>query len=92
MEVIVQWLDDLEDLIFALPLAWERLRVWCLQIGLVAALILGAIQLSRVLIAWAPTFAGTALLSVGIWATGLAITEIADLRRQIVRSNVHPTA
>ena len=92
MEVIVQWLDDLEDLIFALPLAWERLRAWCLQIGLAAALILAAIQLSRVLTAWAPTFAGAALLSVGIWAVGLGVTEIANLRRQIARASGQPSA
>ena len=61
MEVVVQWLDDLEDLIFVLPLAWERFRVWCLEIGLVSALMLGAIQFFRVLLEWTPTFASAAV-------------------------------
>lgn len=40
MEVLLLWLDELEDLIFAVGLVWERCRILCLQTGLLAALCL----------------------------------------------------
>ncbi len=67
MEVIYQWLDDLEDLIFSFVLTWERLRLRYLQAGFAAALILLAVQSSEVRTPWAPTFAWAALGSVAIW-------------------------
>jgi len=87
MEVVAQWWDDIEDLIFALPLAWEHLRVWCLHVGLVSALILAALLVSRVLTEWAPTFALTACVSVVIWALGLAVTEIAGRKHALAHTN-----
>ena len=88
MEVIAQWLDDLEDMIFALPLAWERLRLWCLHIGLISALILGGIHVSRIFTDWAPTFATAAVLSVTIWTAGLVAGEIAGFRYQRARADL----
>ena len=92
MEVVLQWLDDLEDVFFALPLAWERLRTWCLNVGLASALMLSAVQVSRVLTELAPTFAAAAFLSVVIWSTGVAMTEISGLRNVLVRSDTPPTS
>ena len=36
MEVVLLWLDDLDDLLFSAALGWERLRRVVLQIGLAA--------------------------------------------------------
>ena len=87
MEVVAQWWDDIEDLIFALPLAWEHLRVWCLHVGLVSALILAALLVSRVLTEWAPTFALTACVSVVIWTFGLVVTELAGRKRALAHTH-----
>ena len=92
MEIIAQWFDDLEDLIFALPLAWERLRDWCLQIGLIATLVLAVLQIWPVVTVWTLTFAGVALASVGAWIAGLAVSEIVNLRRQAIGTDTPPNA
>lgn len=44
MEVILLWLDELDDLLFAGFLAWERLRRHCLAVGFLAAAALHAFQ------------------------------------------------
>lgn len=76
MEVIHQWLDDLEDLVSSLVLTWERLRLRCLQVGFAAALILLTIESSEMHTPWAPTFAWAALGSVAIWFTGLIAARL----------------
>ena len=38
MEVILQWLDELDDLFYSGVLLWERLRAGCLWLGLLASL------------------------------------------------------
>ena len=40
MEVVLQWLDELDDLVFAGLLCAERVRPSCLAVGLAAALLL----------------------------------------------------
>ena len=67
MEIVLLWLDDLDDLVFSGALAWEPLRRLCLQIGLAASLTLAVCELSAYAGAWAPQLAGVAASSVGIW-------------------------
>ena len=43
MEVVLLWLDDLDDVLFSVALAWERLRRVVLQIGLVASFALAGV-------------------------------------------------
>jgi len=92
VEVIYQWLDDLEDLIFSLILRWERLRLRYLQAGFAAALILLAIQSSEVRTPWAPTFAWAALGSVAIWVAGLLAVRLLSLYHDPVRAASQPNA
>ena len=48
MEVVLLWLDDLDDALFSAALAWERLRRVVLQIGLAAAFALAGSELSAI--------------------------------------------
>jgi len=73
MEVVLLWLDDLDDALFSLALVWERLRRAILQVGLVSALSLAAVELFAVATQWAPTFAYVAAASVGAWFAGAAL-------------------
>ena len=77
--MLAQCLDDLDDLIVAIPLTWERLRRLCLQIGLIAALGFAAVEISRIAAAWAPGLAATAAVSVGIWLIGILAGEMSRL-------------
>ena len=92
MEVIYQWLDDLEDLIFSFVLTWERLRLRYLQAGFAAALILLAVQSSEVRTPWAPTFAWAALGSVAIWLAGPLTARFLSLHHDPVPVSSRPNA
>jgi len=70
VEIIPQWLDDLEDIVFSLALIWERQRLRFLQAGLAASIVVLGIEMADVQTSLAPTFASAALGSVGIWFTG----------------------
>jgi len=76
VEIVVQWLDDFEDLILSLILVWERLRLRCLQIGLIAALILQALLFADVWTPLASTLAMTACASVAVWFAGLISAQL----------------
>jgi hypothetical protein len=75
MEVLLLWLDELDDLVFGLALLWERLRRVVLQIGFVAAL---AVQFSPPPLAYDGLLAGIALASVLVWL----VAVLAFVRRR----------
>jgi hypothetical protein len=74
VEVLLLWLDELDDLVFGLALLWEPLRRVVLQIGFVAAL---AVQFSPPPIAHDEILAGIAFGSVLVWL----VAVLALIRR-----------
>ena len=76
MEVVLLWLDDLDDVLFSAALLWERLRRVVLQIGLAAALALAGSELAAVATQWAMAFSGIAAASVAAWFLGAAFRII----------------
>lgn len=72
MEVVLLWLDDLDDLLFSMALAWDRLRRAVLQIGLGAAFSLAASEHLPVLAELTPILACLAATSVAAWFIGAA--------------------
>jgi len=72
MEVMLLWLDDLDDLVFGAALAFERLRAGLLQVGLAAAYGVAGVELSAVATQWAPALAVVAAGSVSAWLLGAA--------------------
>jgi hypothetical protein len=73
MEVVLLWLDDVDDVLFSVALVWERLRRVVLQIGLAASLALAGSDLSQVALQWAPAFSGVAAGSVSAWLLGAGL-------------------
>jgi len=73
MEIIMQWLDDLDDLAFALIQAAERLRWPCLELGFAAACTLWLAQFADAVGVWVPMLACVALGSLVLWAAGLTL-------------------
>jgi len=73
MEVVLLWLDDLDDILFSVALVWERLRRIVLQIGLAASLALAGAELSAIAVQWAPAFSAVAAASVGAWLLGAGL-------------------
>jgi len=78
MEVVLLWLDDLDDAVFSVALAWERLRRGVLQIGLASAIFLAAAELSAIATTWSPAFSGVAAASVMTWLVGTLARALHD--------------
>ncbi len=73
MEVVLLWLDDLDDLVFTLALRWEQLRRSVLTVGLVAALAVATCELSLIATELIPALSGVAAASVAAWFLGAAL-------------------
>jgi hypothetical protein len=73
MEVVLLWLDDLDDVVFSLAHVWEWLRRAVLTIGLSSAFALAASDLAVIATQWAPVFSYVAAASVGAWLAGAAL-------------------
>jgi len=78
MEVVLLWLDDLDDALFSVALAWERLRRSVLQVGLASAISLAAAELSAIATAWSPALSGVAAVSVIAWLVGTLARALHD--------------
>lgn len=78
MEVVLLWLDDLDDALFCVALAWERLRRGILKIGLASAIIVAAFELSAIATAWTPAFSGVAAASVVAWFVGTLVRALHE--------------
>jgi hypothetical protein len=76
MEIVLLWLDDLDDVFFTLALVWERLRRTVLGVGLASAFALAASELSATATQWAPAFSYLAAASVGVWFAGAALRSL----------------
>ena len=92
MEIILQWLDDLEDIVFSLALTWERQRLRLLQAGLAASIVVLAIEIADVQTSLAPTLALAALGSVGIWFTGSMFAQHLDPQHVAAPDSSQPNA
>ena len=80
MEVVLLWLDDLDDVLFSVALVWERLRRVVLQIGLAAAFALAGSELSATATHWWLAFTGIAAASVGAWLLGASLRAVYHRR------------
>ena len=78
MEVVLLWLDDLDDALFCVVLAWERLRRGMLKIGFASAIMVAVSELSAIATAWNPAFSGIAAASVVAWFVGTLVRALHD--------------
>jgi hypothetical protein len=76
MEIVLLWLDDLDDAVFTVVLAWERLRRRCLQLGAASAAALAASAI--VANDWVLPLATIAGFSVTVALLGAALAALAD--------------
>jgi len=83
MEIVLQWLDDLDDAVFAVVLAWERLRPLCIGIGAASAVALAAsaIVASHLVLPFAAVAAG----SVSFGLLGATLAAVAETRSAVPR-------
>jgi len=67
LEVLLLWLDELDDVVFVLASLSHRMRHRCLQVGLAAALSLVGVELVVEAPRWASALASVAGASVALW-------------------------
>jgi hypothetical protein len=79
MEVVLLWLDDLDDLAFSAALKWEQARQLCLQVGLLASLTLVGCEVCMTASVWAPKLALVAAGSVAVWLLAAAVAAVRRL-------------
>jgi hypothetical protein len=72
MEIVLLWIDDLDDLIHAAAFILIRTRRLCLQLGLAAALILQVASSLAMVGGLAAYLAGAAAAGVAAWSLALA--------------------
>jgi hypothetical protein len=73
VEVVLLWLDDLDDLVFTLALKWEQLRRAVLRVGFAAALAVAACESALVATELTPVLSVVAAASVAAWFVGAAL-------------------
>jgi len=84
MEVVLLWLDDLEDVVFAATFLSERICRICLQYGFLAAVML------QVSLWWSASPSGSlalaaiALSGVGGWLVGRLVSTYSSSRHRNV--------
>lgn len=76
MEVVLLWLDDLDDVLFTLALEWDRLRRLVLKVGLVASFGVAAGDLSALAAEWALGLFYVAAASVSAWFLGALLRAV----------------
>lgn len=85
MEIVLQWLDELDDLVFAGFSIWRRLRYACLGVALTAALGLEASS-------WLG-FAGQSMLALlGVTIVALVVWSLAAALSAVIGSSRHSLA
>jgi len=73
VEVVLLWLDDLDDMVFTLASKWEQLRRAVLGVGFLAAMALACCELSLVATELTPALSVVAGASVAAWFAGAAL-------------------
>jgi hypothetical protein len=80
MEIVLQWLDELDDVVFATVSSWESLRRLSLQAGLASTLALAGCEHASAALEWIPFFGGVAATSIALWFAGAAASLLRRAR------------
>jgi hypothetical protein len=81
MECVLQWLDELDDVVFAVLLQHDALRRGALRTGFVATLTLAGCELAAAF-EWIPLLTAIAAGSVAVWSSSAAAAVLASARRR----------
>lgn len=84
MEIVLLWLDDLDDLVFSAALVLEQARRACLKIGFIAAVTLAACETFLTASVWAGMLALIAAGCVGLWTFAALVAAARRLDAGLV--------
>lgn len=78
MEVVLQWLDELDDLFFAGFSIWGRLRGFCLALALAAAVALHILRKLALPSDAALTLLSVSLAALAAWGAVATLSLLAE--------------
>lgn len=78
MEIVLQWLDDLDDFVFTAFAIWPRIRRFCLAIALIASAGLHVFPLLGLAIGADVILLEVSLVALAIWAIVGTVAARAD--------------
>jgi hypothetical protein len=81
MEIVLLWLDELDDLVFAGFSLWGRLRRACLAVALTAAIAVHALPRLGVAVVGLWTLHDAALAALAIWGIFALVSAAAARSR-----------
>jgi hypothetical protein len=82
MEIFLQWLDELDDLVFAAFSIWLRLRRLCLAVAMIAAIALHAAPRLGIQPGVEFALAEISLAALAVWAFVAALSASAERTRR----------
>lgn len=80
MEIVLQWLDELDDLVFSAFFLWHKLRVVSLPIALTAAVGLHAVPWLGIPFVEPDLLVCIALSALAVWAVAGTVATRAERR------------
>lgn len=90
MEVVLQWLDELDDVVFtvafALLLKRHALRRSALGVGMASALTIAGCELSAAPLGLISALTAVATVSLAVWSIGAAAAALARVRETSIRA------
>ena len=78
MEIVLQWLDELDDLVFAGFSLWQGLRRFCLLVASIAALGLHALPPLGVSVERVVALLDVAMFALAVWIVFAALSAGAE--------------
>jgi hypothetical protein len=87
MEIVLQWFDEIDDLVFAGFSFWRRLRHFSLLVGLTAALGLYALHWLGIAGQSALALLDIAVLALAVWMLAAALSVATRLGRRTPAGN-----
>jgi hypothetical protein len=87
MEIVLQWLDELDDLVFTAFSIWPRLRRCCLAIALIAASGLHVLPLLGLAAGADLLLLQISLAALAIWAAAGTLAARADQSGRLAAVN-----
>jgi len=87
MEIVLQWLDDLDDFVFTAFAVWPRIRRLCLAIALIAAAGLHVLPLLGLAIGADVMLLEVSLAALAVWAIVGAVAARADRSGRLAAVN-----
>jgi hypothetical protein len=83
MEIVLLWLDELDDWLFAAALVWRSVARYTLSVGLAAALAMAVGSSLGIYTFWIDALTAVAAASVVIWSIA-AIPVWMQTRRPLI--------